>query len=89
MEAPPPRLSRSDFLRTISSHITSHYEPDADGGGKCRQCGSKIEQRPCYVSIHTKLFETCSGFGQVELIPLPFCPACEGPPKNDHSCIHE
>jgi hypothetical protein len=53
----------------------------------CRKCGSMIMQKLAYISIHVTEFETCSGPGHVERLPIPFCPHCEPEPET-YGCLH-
>lgn len=64
------------------------YEKREDGY-YCKQCGSRIKQTTCYVSVHAKEFEPShAGPGRVLKINYPYCPKCDG--KLDHAtaCFH-
>ena len=54
----------------------------------CRKCKSLIMQTTLYVSVHEKALPGCAGSGRVERRVLPYCPKCEGKPKNDCTCVH-
>lgn len=54
---------------------------------RCLKCGSIILAKNALISIHVREFETCSGSGHVERLPIPFCPHCEPEPAS-YGCIH-
>lgn len=54
----------------------------------CRKCGSTIMQTTAYVSIHSTEFPGCTGGGECQQLPLPYCPKCEGEPKVRSTCVH-
>lgn len=88
MEAPAAGLSGQSFDNVIAFHVEKFYEK-IEGGYKCRKCDVEIQQTTCTISIHTKLFDSqCAGAGEVRRVPLPYCPKCEGKPKNTSTCIH-
>ncbi len=88
MEPPKPKQSKTEFLQTIRAWVNGHCIENA-GIYVCRECGRRILWTTCEVSIHTRsTLSRCSGAGKVRRVPLPFCPECEGPPKNTSTCIH-
>lgn len=64
------------------------YEKREDGY-YCKDCGSKIQQTTCYVSIHLKIFEpACAGPGRVVNLNYPYCPKCDGEIDFAQACYH-
>ena len=89
MEAPAGRMDLDVLNAAIGQHITEHYEVNGDKRFVCKKDGSEIQQTTLYVSVHTKVFgDTCAGTGEVKNLPLPYCPECEGEPKNVFTCVH-
>lgn len=89
MEPPEPKLNKEKFLAVIEAWTNQHYIGTGEEGYVCRECGSRIMRATCYVSIHTNLFpNTCAGSGKVWRAAIPFCPQCEGAPKNSSTCMH-
>jgi hypothetical protein len=91
MEAPAGRMDWLGFDEAIKKHIRDNYYLVKEGSRtyyKCRKCGTDIQQTTCYVSIHNKLFSICADSGRVICQPLPYCPTCEGAPKNIRTCVH-
>jgi hypothetical protein len=88
MEAPRKRLSQEQFNQAISRHVARHYRRKGKGY-VCKTDGASIKQTTCYVSVHTNLFPNCAGGGEVRTTNLPYCPKCEGAPKNTSTCVHE
>jgi len=87
MEIPLGRMSPEQFEQTIADHRDLHYE-QVGKNWKCKKCDVDILQTTGYVSIHSKMFSACTGGGEVQPISLPYCPNCEGVPKNTSSCVH-
>ncbi len=55
----------------------------------CKQCGSRIKQTTCYVSIHLKVFEPShTGPGKVIHVNYPYCPKCDGEIDHATACFH-
>ena len=88
MEAPVKGLSPEDLVKKFEDHIKDHYEK-VNGVNVCKKCGTRVEQVTCYISVHSKMFSSCTGGGEVKQVPLPYCPKCEGVPKNTSTCMHE
>ncbi len=88
MEPPKPKLDKAGFLAVVESWTNQHYIGTEEEGYVCRECGHRVMRATCYVSIHTSLFAICAGSGKVWRAALPFCPQCEGAPKNTSTCIH-
>ncbi|MEE9356458.1 MAG: hypothetical protein V3U75_12785 [Methylococcaceae bacterium] len=88
MEALSSGLNTQKFNDAMSQYIAAHYIPDNNGGMACIECGAKIQQTTCYVSVHDERFSSCTGGGEVKTIPLPYCPKCEGIPKRTSTCVH-
>lgn len=64
------------------------YEHREDGY-YCKQCGSKILQTVCYVSLHATEFEPAhAGPGSVVNINYPYCPNCDGEVDHAMACYH-
>ena len=88
MDAPPGRMSPDDFQRVLDEHVVAHFEK-GDGGYKCKRCGAVIKRVTGYASVHSAEFgDTCAGGGNVRQFPLPYCPNCEGEPKQTATCVH-
>ena len=88
MEAPSPGLSPEDLKRTIVEHENEHYRRE---GSRwiCKKCGSVVQQVTCSISIHDARWgDECAGYGEVNQIPLPYCPKCEGLPTKTSTCVH-
>ena len=90
MEAPTKGLNPKQLEEFFKNHINKNYGKVA-GEKKhiCKTCGSTIQQVICYVSVHDARFSGCAGSGEVQQIPLPYCPKCEGEPKNTSTCVHQ
>ncbi len=88
MEPPAKRKSRAEFEKEIQAHLEAKCM-QIDGTWHCKECKAKIHSSTCYVSVHTLLFDACAGGGEVEQKVIPYCPTCEGEPKENMSCIHE
>lgn len=55
----------------------------------CKQCGSRIKQTICYVSIHATEFEPVhAGSGRVIRVNFPYCPECDGKLDYVTACLH-
>jgi len=87
MEIPSGRMSPEQFEQAITTHETEHYKKVGDDW-KCKKCDAGILQTTGHVSIHSKMFSGCTGGGEVQPVPLPYCPNCEGVPKNTSTCVH-
>lgn len=88
MEAPEKRISREDFEAVIKSHIEINYERVDESRYKCKKCGVMIEQVVGYVDIHPDELAKCMITSKVSEFYLPYCPQCEGKPKNIRTCVH-
>lgn len=88
MEVPQKGLSPEQLTKAFKDHIKNNYTRVDKKTYFCNKCDSQIQQTTCYVSIHNKKFSGCVGEGKVEKIPLPYCPKCEGEPKNTSTCMH-
>lgn len=88
MEPPAKRQSREAFDAAVKAHLDTQCMKIGDAW-YCKKCKGKIMAATCYVSLHTVLFETCAGGGEVEQKPIPYCKTCEGEPKENMSCVHE
>lgn len=89
MEAPAPGLSPEQFSECFEKHFEKNYQKkDGSNECSCKTCGSDIVSTTCYVSIHSKMFSCCTGDGKVEQVLLPYCPKCEGEPKQTSTCVH-
>lgn len=88
MEPPAKRKTRSEFEAEVDAHLVAKCM-QIENVWYCKKCKDKIHAAVCYVSLHTVLFEVCAGGGEVEQKPIPYCPTCEGEPKENASCIHE
>ncbi len=87
MEA-PSGTSLEALDATIRAHIAEHYKPEEGKGYVCRKDGAEIQQTTLSVSIHLEAFEDSGvGTGEVRSLPLPYCPECEGKPKNVSTSI--
>ena len=89
MGAPLKGLSREAFNQYINDYIDKKCKTKE--GQKmffCQVCDSKIQQTTCFVSIHLLKESGCKGPGKVVKLPLPYCPLCEGEPKNTSTCVH-
>ncbi len=88
MEAPRKGLSQEDLNEAVRIHCRQMYE-EAQTGWICKGCGAEVQFTPCHVSVHcTPPGGMCSGFGNVEKFPLPYCPSCEGMPASTSTCVH-
>lgn len=55
----------------------------------CKECGRKILQTTCFVSIHAIEFEPAhAGSGKVVQINYPYCPKCDGHIDYATACYH-
>ena len=89
MEAPQGRMSPEEFEKTMAMQSDARYQYVEGGGYRCKNCGSEVLQTTLYVSVHSSEFgDSCAGSGKVVKVPLPYCPKCEGEPKNFTTCIH-
>ena len=78
-------------LGRITNEIVDSWEKKyekRDDGFYCKTCGSQIMQVTCFVSIHSKLFSICAGYGEVQKINYPFCPKCDGELEHVTACYH-
>lgn len=90
MEAPAGKRPLSEVLTDLRNFIDTECERDGNQGFKHKKCGEPIKQVTLYVSIHDQMFgDSCAGDGQCKQFPLPYCPKCEGEPKNTVTCAHE
>ncbi len=88
MEAPAGKRSREELRAAFERHVAEHYAPKGSGF-VCKKDGAEIRQTTLYVSVHAKAFgDMCAGSGEVERLPLPYCPTCEGVPSNTSTCVH-
>lgn len=81
-------LSLESLVEVFLKHIRDNYTKIDNKTYLCKTCNSKIQQVICYVSVHSKKFSDCVGMGKVNQMPLPYCPKCEGKPKNTSTCMH-
>ena len=51
--------------------------------------GSYIMQTTIYISVYVKETRQQAGFGEVRHVPYPYCPKCQGKPKNVSGHIRE
>ena len=90
MEAPMKGLNPKQLEDFFKNHISKNYEKVAEEKKFiCKTCGSAIQQATCFVSVHDVSFSGCAGNGEVLQVPLPYCPKCEGEPKNTSTCVHQ
>ena len=86
---PANRLSLEDFQDRLMMMIGEQFLRD-EGKTSCRACGSEAVTALCCVSVHTVLFEECSGSGEVKRFSVPWCRTCEGSaPPAVYACIHD
>lgn len=91
MEAPLGGGTAQSIHKQAMNHVDQFYKWDKKAGERmmlCKKCNSEIQQTTLFVSVHDKRFEGCCGDGRVEQYPLPYCPECEGEPKNTSTCVH-
>lgn len=88
MEAPAKRKTQEEFDAEVNAHLDAKCV-QINGVWHCKECNGKISTATCFVSLHTVLFDTCAGGGEVRQKPLPYCPTCEGKPKQVQTCVHE
>ena len=88
MEAPQKGLTPEQLANAFENHIKNNYIRVDKKTYFCKDCNSQIQQATCHISIHDKEFPGCVGTGKVETVPLPYCPECEGEPKNTSTCVH-
>jgi hypothetical protein len=88
MEPPEKRKTEEDFDAAVSAHLAAKCML-VDEVWYCKECKDKIDAATCYVSVHTVLFDTCAGGGEVRQKLLPYCPTCEGAPEKNATCVHE
>lgn len=60
-----------------------------EDGFYCSMCNNLIMQTTIYISIYAKETRQHAGFGKVKHAPYPYCPKCEGKPKNVSAYIRE
>jgi hypothetical protein len=88
MNAPQKSLSAEKFCRVFLDYIGKKCQK-TDDGYACATCGTRILFATAVVSLHVIEFEPeCSGFGEVKHVPLPYCPQCEGKPREISTCVH-
>lgn len=88
MEAPPKGMSANDFVEFVRAYVAEHYE-QKDGEYVCKKDGAVIQQTTGVASIHfTEFKDACAGGGSVKRFPLPYCPVCEGKPREANTCVH-
>jgi len=85
----PTRVTAEEFNALIEEACET-YKPLGDDWA-CPNCGSIIQEKTAFVSIHDAGFRGCSGYGQVKQVPIPYCPTCE--PEIDarhelYGCVH-
>src|SRR5713101_2050845 len=84
----PARLSPEQFDSRKELFLACKTDPHPGGGYYCRDCGSKIEYKPCAVSIHNRKFTACTNSGQEPWnVLVPYCPRCESEPVTV-GCLH-
>lgn len=77
------------FMERLDSLVGEQFLRD-EGKTLCRICGYEAVVARCSLSVHTTLFEICSGGGDVKVVPVPWCRTCEGPPPATvYGCIHD
>ena len=86
---PLEKVSPQEFLAAGQRYLTERCEVK-DGRIVCKACGTGIREFIVSVSVHYALpgFLDCTGSGHVRVLPVPYCPTCEGPPRKKTSCIH-
>lgn len=96
MEIPKSKQTKEQFLGDIEKHVKENYALfDLDNFFYCKKCCNRIAWIICHVSVHDLVWEdVCAGGGQVVNAMVPYCPGCEGKPKNIgigcySACWHE
>ncbi len=88
MDAPPGMMSPREFNEFLARHTTEHYEKQGEKY-VCKKCGADIWETTGQASLHSTEFgDLCSGTGEVRCFALPYCPNCEGSPKQVSTCVH-
>ena len=83
---PPSLETPEQWSDRLENYLLERATPKEDGGYKCDNCGGNIQQIECFISMHYRIFTTCTG-GEVKIIPVPYCSVCEKKP-DDHGCLH-
>lgn len=83
----PSKLTREEAKEQMRTYIREQTYREADQRLRHAACGAPIQFVPAYLSIHSSDISGCAGAGRVEIIPIPYCPACEPEPEA-HGCIH-
>jgi ribosomal protein L37AE/L43A len=89
MEAPTGMRSLKDISQDILTFLAKKCVKDGEDNYKCKKCGATIQKTTLYISMHGTEFSSCAGSGEVQQRALPYCPECEGEPKEVRTCAHE
>jgi len=95
----PKRVSGDLFNALVEEWLATHaVQVGVDGATAptedsnplyaCITCGTPIEWRRAYMSIHEDGWTNCAGYGECTNPTIPVCPACEPNPVV-FGCIHE
>jgi hypothetical protein len=85
----PERVTEEEFNFMIEEEFKT-YKPVGDKWA-CPNCGSIIQQKTAFVSIHDAGFGDCAGRGEVKRVAIPYCPTCEpeiAEKRELYGCVH-
>lgn len=89
MNTPKKGMGIEEFTDAYKKEFDKLYEKNPKTGeANCKKCGTVVLVATMYVSVHAKDFSECTGFGECEPLPLPYCPKCEGKPEEIFTCVH-
>lgn len=85
----PAKLSPEELLLEVEHWLfLNAIQGFGASGYRCRKCLSTLRAVEVRFSQHSTFWgNMCSGWGQVSMLPIPFCPNCEEPP-DPVACIH-